>query len=520
MADVIVGAKLSLDAGDGIRSMKEFKQQLKDAQGEVLAMTEKFGQTSIEAQTAAKRVAELKDRIGDANKLADAFNPDQKFRALSQSLGGVLGGFTALQGAMGLLGVESEDVQKQLLKVQSALAISQGLNQLGEAINSFKTLASTIGGVVAGAFKTLKGAIAASGIGLLITAIITAIVYFKNLADAAEEAAAAEKEALEARERSAEAGLTGEENFINRQKELAIAKAKNQGKSDAEIYKIQRNFEEQRLRSLQRFINDVGEYSEKGTEAKLRIIDIEAKMEIDRLNFETDQNKKRLDARKKFLEDQKKLEESRPGKFEGLNEEDLTDPSRRKFDTTKEQDDLIKAKIDAQIKQTEIEKEQAAERIRIADEETKAKIQFHQDLANSLGALADLIGRQTAAGKVLAIAQATINTWLGVTEVLKAKSVLPEPQATINKIINVAAIVATGLNAIKNIVRTPVPGGGGSGGGTNVSAPLSPQVATTVLNQQQLNQIGNATNRAFVVETDMTTNQERVRRLNRAARIG
>jgi hypothetical protein len=142
----------------------------------------------------------------------------------------------------------------------------------------------------------------------------------------------------------------------------------------------------------------------------------------------------------------------------------------------------------------------------------------------ALGALSDLVGKQTAAGKVLGIAQATINTFIGATEVLRAKSVLPEPFGTISKIANVAAIIATGLSAVKNIVKTKVPGYSAGGGGSNVSAsaPVTPQLPNatrTTLDQQQLNQIGNATVRAFVVESDVTNNQERIRRLNRAARL-
>jgi hypothetical protein len=67
-----------------------------------------------------------------------------------------------------------------------------------------------------------------------------------------------------------------------------------------------------------------------------------------------------------------------------------------------------------------------------------------------------------------------------------------------------------------------VPGGGGGGSMPSmpsISAPLMPQVSTTTLNQAQVNQIGNVAARAFVVESDVTGNQERIQRLNRAARI-
>ena len=102
-------------------SVGNLKSELRKAQAEVIALAEKFGATSQEAIAAAKRAAELKDAIADAKDLTDAFNPDAKFNALSNSIGGVLNGFQAFEGALGLVGVESEDLQKTLLQVQSAI---------------------------------------------------------------------------------------------------------------------------------------------------------------------------------------------------------------------------------------------------------------------------------------------------------------------------------------------------------------------------------------------------------------
>ena len=125
-------------------NLGSLKSQLREAQSEVASLSDKFGATSREAAEAAKRAADLKDRIGDAKALTDAFNPDAKFNALSSSIGGVLNGFQAYEGALGLIGVQSEDVQKTLLKIQSAMALSQGLQGLGEAKDSFVQLGSTI----------------------------------------------------------------------------------------------------------------------------------------------------------------------------------------------------------------------------------------------------------------------------------------------------------------------------------------------------------------------------------------
>ncbi len=52
------------------------KQQFKEAQLEVQALSEKFGATSAQAVEAAKSAAILKDKIGDAKALTDAFCVD------------------------------------------------------------------------------------------------------------------------------------------------------------------------------------------------------------------------------------------------------------------------------------------------------------------------------------------------------------------------------------------------------------------------------------------------------------
>jgi hypothetical protein len=159
---------------------KSLKTQLREAQAEVAALSDKFGATSKEAVEASKRAADLKDRIGDAKSLTEAFNPDAKFKALSASLSGVAGGFAAYQGAMGLVGVESKDLEKQLLKVQSAMAIAQGLQTLGEARDSFKQLKA----VAVDALKGIKTEIIATGIGAFVVAAGTIYAYWDDIKEA------------------------------------------------------------------------------------------------------------------------------------------------------------------------------------------------------------------------------------------------------------------------------------------------------------------------------------------------
>ena len=161
--------------------MGEVRKELKQAQFDVLKFSEQFGATSKEATEAAKRVAQLKDAIGDAKDLVGAFNPDAKFKALAGAVQGVAGGFAAVQGALGLVGSESENVQKTLLKVQSALALSEGLNSVMAAKDAFVNLGAVIKSGVTSAFGSLRSAIISTGIGALAIGVGLLIANFDKV---------------------------------------------------------------------------------------------------------------------------------------------------------------------------------------------------------------------------------------------------------------------------------------------------------------------------------------------------
>ena len=182
---------VNLEVKDNTKSLKA---QLKEAQMEVQTLADKYGATSKQAIEAAKRAADLKDRIGDAKALTDAYNPDAKFKALGAALTGVAGGFSAVQGAMGLVGAEGEEVQKMMLKVQSAMAISQGLQALGEAQDSFKQLTSVVGEFVTSLFK--KNAVEGTGVAITEASVVATeagIIATEAEAVATTEAAVAQE---------------------------------------------------------------------------------------------------------------------------------------------------------------------------------------------------------------------------------------------------------------------------------------------------------------------------------------
>jgi hypothetical protein len=206
--------------GNADQAVGSLRSQLRQAQADVAELSNKFGATSQAAIDAAKKAGELKDRIGDAKALTDAFNPDAKFKALTASLSGVAGGFAAVQGGMALFGAESENVQATLLKVQSAMALSQGIQALGEARDSFRQL----GAVANDVFKSIKAAIGSTGIGLLVVALAAVVTYWDEIAEAID-GATDESKAYKAVQDQVTASIAKvEENLIS--VKIAIDQAK------------------------------------------------------------------------------------------------------------------------------------------------------------------------------------------------------------------------------------------------------------------------------------------------------
>lgn len=207
---------INLDVQSNLGSLKS---QLREAQAEVAALSDKFGATSAEAANAAKRAAELKDRIEDAKNLTDAFNPDAKFNALSRSIGGALNGFQAFEGAMGLVGSESEALQKTLLKVQSAMALSQGVQGVMEAKDSFIQLGAVVKNAFAG-MTTAAKVFMVSGIGLVIAALTTLVSQWDNIKNSLTPATAQAKRFEQSTRESGEAARKALENFDDYEKTL------------------------------------------------------------------------------------------------------------------------------------------------------------------------------------------------------------------------------------------------------------------------------------------------------------
>jgi len=126
-----------------------------------------------------KQAGGVKDRINDLNLQIEASTPDGPYKALNNTLQGSASLFAAAQGAMALFGNESEDVQKVLLKVQAAMALSEGLKGIESLKDGFMQLRVVM---MANPILAVASAVIALG-----TAAIATAASFDDLS-AAEEA--------------------------------------------------------------------------------------------------------------------------------------------------------------------------------------------------------------------------------------------------------------------------------------------------------------------------------------------
>lgn len=407
--------------------------------------------------------------------------------------------------------------------------------------------------------------------------------------DAADKRAADAKKAAEDRKRAAEEAKRAKEQAIKdaeekRKKEYeaakaAITNAEDLKESEDKLAQARVRITDDRIKQLnqeQEFADANYRREVKRIEDLMKVINLSEddrrKLIIERNNLEAqsitdkqnrdkaiaDEEQKRKDeeakkvedAKKKAEEDKKLAEEEAQKKLEAemtaredkaarlVAEYEYEDTLKKKsfqdelnlFDQTREleRQNLVaqKASADALVA---FDKATAAQRIQIERAQQEAKLAI---VSNALGTIAEAVGRQTVAGKALAVAQATIDTYMGAT---KALATYPPPFGAIAA----ATVVVAGLLNVKKILSTeipemPKPGGGtvATGGGAT-AAPAIPMPTIPTLNapgitatggtnptQQIASTLAGATNKpikAYVVSGDVSSQQALDRRTSKAA---
>jgi small basic protein len=237
---------------------------------------------------------------------------------------------------------------------------------------------------------------------------------------------------------------------------------------------------------------------------------MEQENEADRIKAEKDKKKNQDDAKKKIEDEKKKAMDA-----------SSTIEQRRQALSNEEL--LLKQSLDNKLISEEEynaqTKELAKARVGIEKEEQEAKSALNLQYAAALSSLSDVVGKETAVGKSLAIASSLISTYEGIAKGVKLGFPAMIPAIAIS--------AATGFSAVRNILKTKIPGKNDAGGtppstpSASVAAPLMPRdnQSMTSLSGQTLSSMNATASRAYVVESDISNSQQRYERVSRAARL-
>lgn len=265
-----------------VKSVGELRRAIKAAELEALSLTMQFGEADPRVLQIRESVGKLKNQMADAADQARAFSQDSAFPAVARSVQGIASAFTAVQGAMALFGVENQAVEKTLVKLNAAMALSTGLGGVVEAIDSFKILNSMIQsstafkkadivvtrlatsaqaglatavGVTSVSLNALKTAIASTGIGLLVVGIGYLVTKLMEWADSSESTEEANKKLNNTIERQNELLEQNVDN-IDFATKKQIADARKRGASVKELRDIEVQGEKDKIAALKKAADD------------------------------------------------------------------------------------------------------------------------------------------------------------------------------------------------------------------------------------------------------------------------
>lgn len=180
----------------GTLTMRESTRAIKEYQTIAL----QAGRESPIGKEAIARGAELQDKLADLrNEITNASHDGRNMQAALQLGSTITAGYGALTGAQALLGTESENLTKTLVKLQAVQAILASIEEVRAALEKESFLMqkaktaqtwllttatgayATVVGTSTGAMKLFKIALASTGIGLFIVALGTVVANFDKL---------------------------------------------------------------------------------------------------------------------------------------------------------------------------------------------------------------------------------------------------------------------------------------------------------------------------------------------------
>ena len=184
-----------------------------------------------------------------------------------------------------------------------------------------------------------------------------------------------------------------------------------------------------------------------------------------------------------------------------------------------------------QKKREKLAKEEADYNVALKKAEKDNELQL---AVGAFGAIASLVGEQTAVGKAAAIAATTIQTYQAAQAAYASQLIPGDPTSPVRATIAAGIAVASGIANVQQILSTPTPSAGGGGGGAGGGVPSRPTVPTfnpeAALDATAAGQEGAATVtasqqgtqapiRAYVVATEVTSEQEANKKIEDLAKL-
>jgi hypothetical protein len=551
MADVTKEIALEVSLKDSTSAgTQSAKQRLREMQKELIAMAE-AGQQGTDAFRRLEQAAgQLKDEIGDVNqRIKNLASDTKRIDAFVGAVQGIAAGFQIAQGAAALFGDENEDLQKAMLKVQGAIALANGVQQVANllqkesavmmGINTAATkLYATVVGTATGAMRAFRIALAATGIGAIVVLIGLAADAMGLFSSNTKEAANDQKNLKRSLEDTA-----GTLEYYER-------KLKANGATEADLAKIRRKALEAEKAELDRKLQeDVARFGVKNDKyqtalrQEIELLDIKIKEESKIINqaastlsaAEKSRRDKALADRKAEQERMKAIEIE--GYYERLE-------LQKQFATEYENAIIAGMRKEAASRMQYAALENARDK-KSKDGQLQREAdlrQAQQQMADqSFSIIGDIItataGQSEAAqrkafniAKAASIAQAIVNTYLAANAALAMdplKEVFPG-----QRFVQAALTIASGLANVAKIKATQFQGGGG--GGSSAPSPAAGNATMTpppTFTSPQTTNLGtgdlssgqgqqNQPMRAYVVERDIQQTTSRVRRLSEFATLG
>lgn len=231
------------------------RSSIRATRGELAKMLLSGEANTAQLYKMAKAGGELTDAMGDANQAIAAMASDTfPLDSMLQGVQSITAGLQVAEGAMALFGVENEDLQKTLVKLNALMAITTGLQQLQN--NLQKTSALSLGfnvvmqkaytlavGESTGAMKLFRLALISTGIGAFVVLLGVAVTAFMKWSESSSQASKNLKLLADV---SKEANKNIEDERAELTKLVAIAKNENLSKEQRKnaIKQINENYPE------------------------------------------------------------------------------------------------------------------------------------------------------------------------------------------------------------------------------------------------------------------------------------